>query len=257
MEENLTVSENIGEGEKKKSPFPKEQYKVISEDVLKWVALITMFIDHIGAGIIERCYLAEPNMYTIDTVIRAVGRLAFPIYCFLLVEGYTYTHSRWKYLLNLGIFALISEIPFDYLFRGGWTLTYQNVFFTLLLGMVVMMIAGKIEEKGWGAGGVILEIVACLGIGLVAEFLRTDYNSWGVILIFLLFICRNKPRWVLCLVGSLFLLTSSSEIPGIVSFILILFCNGKRMMKINKYVFYGLYPAHLALYCGIRYLLMM
>lgn len=256
MEEKVVKDEKLGQGEIKKSPFPNEKYRVISEDLLKWIAVITMFIDHFGMGIIEKCYY--PQMKQLDDVLRGIGRLAFPIYCFLLVEGYTHTHSRWKYLRNLGILALISEIPFDYLnhFSFGMSFSHQNVFFTLFLGMVVMMISGKIEEKGWEEAGLLLEIVVCIGIGYIAEILKSDYKAWGVILIFLIYICRNKPRWVLCLVGALYICTWKSEIPGIISFVLILFCNGKRTTKINKYVFYSFYPAHLALYCGIRYIIM-
>ncbi len=228
--------------------------KIISADLLKWIALITMFIDHIGAGIIEKRYLSLPDMFTVDMVIRNIGRLAFPIYCFLLVEGYKYSRNRWKYCLNLFVFALLSEIPFDFLFREALTTDYQNVYFTLLIGMLVMIVSGMIEEKQWKFG-ILLEILVCAAFGYLAELMRTDYNSWGVILIFLLFISRNRPRWFMCLIGALFMLTSKSEIAGIVSFVLILFYNGKRSGKINKYVFYSLYPIHLALYCGIRYLL--
>ena len=229
--------------------------KIISADLLKWIALITMFIDHIGAGIIEKCNFSAPYMNQADIIIRGIGRLSFPIYCFLLVEGYRYTRSRWKYCLNLFIFALISEIPFDYMFRGKLTLDYQNVYFTLLLGLLLMIVAGEIENKKIKYG-IVLEFVAAIGFGLLAELMHTDYNSWGVLLIFILFLTRNEKRWVMCLAGAVFMLTAESEYAGILAFVLILFYNAKRSGKINKYVFYSLYPIHLAVYCGIRYLLM-
>lgn len=229
--------------------------KFVSADLLKWIALITMFIDHIGAGIIEKCYITAPNMILVDKIIRNIGRPAFPIFCFLLVEGYKHTRNRWKYGLNLFIFALISEIPFDFLFREKLTLQYQNVYLTLLIGLLAIMAAGTIEKQEWKFG-ILLEIVVVVAIAYTAELLHTDYNSWGVLLIFILFLTRNKPIWVTCLAGSLFMLTSRSEYAGIIAFIFIFFYNSKRSGKINKYVFYGLYPAHLALYCGIRYLLM-
>lgn len=231
-----------------------EEKKLISADLLKWIALITMMIDHIGAGILEKCYM--PDLYEIDSIIRGIGRIAFPIYCFLVVEGYRYTRSRWKYAMNLLVFAIISEVPFDFLFRNGINFGYQNVYFTLLFGLLVMMAAGKIEEMKWRFG-ILLEIIICIGIALVAEFMHTDYNSWGVILIFILFIYRNKPRWMMCLAGAIFMLTNSSEIPAIISFVLIFFYSGERKGAINKYVFYSLYPIHLALYYGLRCILMM
>lgn len=231
-----------------------ENKKIISADLLKWIALITMFIDHIGAGIIEKCMLDVPNALTVDFIIRNIGRPAFPIYCFLLVEGYKYTRNKTKYALNLMMFALISELPFDFLFREKITFEYQNVYFTLLIGLVAIIIAGEIEKKQWKFG-IILEVVIAVGFGYLAELMHTDYNSWGVFLIVILFLFRNRPRWMLCLAGALYMLTNSSEYVGIVAFILIFFYNGKRKGKVNKYVFYSLYPIHIALYCGIRYLL--
>lgn len=232
--------------------------RLISADLLKWFALITMFIDHIGAGIIEKCFLARPGMYLLDRVIRTIGRPSFPIYCFLLIEGYKYTRSRYKYSLNLLIFALISEIPFDYLFRQRMTLNYQNVYFTLLLGFLAIWVGGLLEMKVNVAGMTeFLQILVAAPFAILAHYLRTDYGAWGVMLIATLFIVRNQPRVILCIVGTIYMLTDSSEYAGIIAFILILFYNGKRSGKINKYIFYSMYPLHLALYVGVRYLLTM
>jgi len=241
--------------------------KKISADLLKWIALITMFLDHIGAGILEVCYM--PDLYEVDIVIRSIGRIAFPIYCFLLVEGYKYTRSRFKYAVNLLIFALISELPFDMLFRGGISMDYQNVYFTLLFGLVAIIIAGLIEENEIPFA-MLWELLIAATIAYAAYLINTDYDAWGVLLIFVIFVSRNKPRWVLCVSTaayvvlttlvqpvSSFIHMSQLEAIGIVSFILIFFYNGKRSGKINKYVFYSLYPGHIALYCGIRYLLML
>lgn len=230
--------------------------KIISADLLKWVALITMFIDHIGAGIIEKCYM--PQMYTIDRVLRGIGRISFPIYCFLLVEGYKYTRSKWKYLRNLLIFALISELPFDYLFKRGITLRYQNVFFTLLLGFIAIWIGGLLEEKVNQPGfNELLQLLAAAPLAVVAQYTHTDYGAWGVMLIAILFVLRNNPRWVLCLAGAIYMTTKPVELTGIIAFACIFFYNGKRSGKINKYIFYSMYPLHLALFCAVRYILTM
>ncbi|MFA7532979.1 MAG: TraX family protein, partial [Tissierellaceae bacterium] len=88
--------------------------------ILKLIALTSMIIDHYGA-----IFHGDVILY------RIIGRLAFPIYAFLLVEGYFHTRNVKKYGLRLFIFALISEIPFDYAFYGGLSFVHQNIFFTL------------------------------------------------------------------------------------------------------------------------------
>lgn len=102
----------------------------ISSAVLKNIAVVTMLIDHIGAVIVARLlvrnglYEAMVNqeaytawvgqnggMYGIYMAMRIIGRFAFPIYCFLLVEGFQKTHNVKKYLGRMFLFALISEVP--------------------------------------------------------------------------------------------------------------------------------------------------
>ena len=90
--------------------------------ILKVLALITMIIDHYGA-------IFQNDIIT----FRIIGRLAFPIYCFLLVEGYLHTSDVKQYAKRLLLFALISEMPFDLAFYNKLGFTHQNIFFTLFL----------------------------------------------------------------------------------------------------------------------------
>ena len=108
--------------------------KGITGSTLKIIAIIAMFIDHFAAIVMDRYLFASgfyvrdtesgilaidpsiPNgmmIYWIDVALRLIGRIGFPIFCFLLIEGFIHTRCRWKYLLRLTIFALVSEIPFD------------------------------------------------------------------------------------------------------------------------------------------------
>ena len=108
-------------------------YKFSGYD-LKFIAVITMLIDHLGASLLWR-YIDFIHAYSDDilmslyTLMRYVGRMAFPIYCFLLVEGFLHTKSVFKYALRLGAFALISEVPFDLaLNQSLWAPYSNNVF---------------------------------------------------------------------------------------------------------------------------------
>ena len=235
--------------------------KMISADLLKQVALITMFIDHIGAGIFEHSPALMNRYAFIDLLIRLIGRLAFPIFCFLITEGYEHTRSRKKYALNLLVFALISELPFDFLFEYkmvSWE--NQNVYFTLLFGLITICGMGLIEKKEYKYG--LAAEIPILAIGAtVAEFCYTDYGGWGVLLIGILFLTR-KNRALQCWTSVIFILTSpffmdmsKLEMAGAFSFILIGRYNGVRKRKGNKYLFYSLYPIHISLYCLIRYMI--
>ena len=129
-----------------------ENKKGISGSTLKMIAIVTMVIDHIGAAVLARLLMvnglgeldqtnadaimlwlsANGALYWTYTIMRMIGRVAFPIFCFLLVEGFLHTHDVKKYAMRLGLFALISEIPFDLAFSSKiLEFNYQNVFFTL------------------------------------------------------------------------------------------------------------------------------
>ena len=113
----------------------------LSGSTLKIIAIITMLIDHIGATILwmEIIYNGD-QLYGLYYLCRSIGRISFPIFCFLLVEGFMHTSDVKKYAVRLGIFALVSEIPFD--LALGQQLIYakhQDVFFGLVIALLVMM----------------------------------------------------------------------------------------------------------------------
>lgn len=156
----------------------------ISGSTLKLIAIFVMLIDHIAATILEQTLLsrgffnyntvasidaANIQLYTIYRFMRGIGRLGFPLFCFLLVEGFVHTRNKGKYALRLGIFALISEIPFDLAFHGNaFYFEYQNVFFTLLIGFLVMwgfqVIRDKLKDKKWLP---VLSVVGAAGAGYI------------------------------------------------------------------------------------------
>ena len=243
-----------------------EKKTEINGSTLKLIALCTMFIDHIGAALLENGLLPQiagsvlagksfdylpTDYYTwfhIDTVLRLIGRLAFPLYCFLLVEGFLHTRNVAKYTLRLGIFALISEIPFDLAFYHSiFNLKSQNVFFTLLIGLVVLWCMRYFEQLPPHLAP-FRYLVAMTGI-MVAEFLQTDYAGFGVMLIVLLYILHQN-RKLQCIFGALFMFLQSYTAP--LAFLLVYFYNGERGKQLPKYFFYLFYPVHLLLLILLR-----
>ncbi len=156
--------------------------KGLSSFALKWIAIITMFIDHTTAVIWERHLMRLTNPMEqgsaglIDLFFRGIGRIAFPLFIFLLVQGFMHTRSRSKYVLRLALFAIISDIPFDFaiigesffgfkdgaftLINDGLCWRHQNVFFTLTIGFLFMWFADFIYKKE------IAPILGYVGIGL-------------------------------------------------------------------------------------------
>ncbi len=109
----------------------------ISADALKLLAMLTMVVDHVGAVLFPRML-----------ILRAVGRLAFPIYMWLLVEGFAHTSSRKRYMGRMAAFALLSEVPFDLALSGRLTFRWQNIYFTLLWALLLLAVLEKVLDAG-------------------------------------------------------------------------------------------------------------
>ncbi len=225
----------------------------LSGSTLKLLALVTMLIDHIGAALIARVIISDyqgqgAQFYEMYLLMRSIGRIAFPIYCFLLVEGFLRTRSRMKYALRLLLFAFISEIPFDLAFSAKvFAPGYQNIFFTLLIGLLAMMVASAICDKlahtdnGYTSmiNTVVLVLCSIVAIG-AAELLKTDYSGKGVACIMVLYLFRGTG--VLQKIAGA--VAFCWELPAPLAFLPIAFYNGRRGMPM-KYIFYVFYPLHL------------
>lgn len=212
----------------------------MSNFILKIIAMITMFLDHLGYAIYEKF-----------SYFNYIGRLAFPLYAFGISEGYLHTHSKKNYLYRLGTFAIISQAPFmlfGSIFNHEFSL---NIFFTLFTGLVAIIGYEKCTNKYVG-----LLLVACLAN--TAEFLHMDYGYFGVLLIFIFHIFKEKKLWMnisyvlLVLIKYLPLYIKSNFyyayiilfICTLIPLIFINLYNGKKGLNI-KYVLYGFYPVHL------------
>lgn len=243
----------------------KDGRKGISGSTLKMIAIITMFIDHTGAIIVERILMGAMSgdvnltmlakLGTLDMVLRLIGRMGFPIFCYLLIEGFQYTRNVWKYAGRLFLFALVSEVPFDLGFAGRpFYPEYQNVFFTLFIGLSVMIGFRLAEEKT--EGNRILRVLLSLlilGAGAgVALLLKTDYDAIGVLTIAVMYLCRRKKLLEAGLGCAVLTVLNPIEITSFFIMIPIHMYNGKRGWNI-KWLFYAFYPLHILLLYGIAY----
>lgn len=212
----------------------------MSNFVLKIIAIITMFIDHLGYSI-----------YGKFSYFNYIGRLAFPIFAFGISEGYIHTKSKKNYLMRLFIFAMVSQVPFMF-FRSIYTKGFAlNIFFTLLIGLIAIIGYEQCKNKYIG-----ILLISCLA--LTANALKTDYGYFGVLIIFIFHIFKDKKILmnlsfiVLCLLKYLPLYISNSFyyayillfICTVLSLIFINLYNGKKGHDV-KYLLYSFYPAHL------------
>lgn len=230
-----------------------KKWQKLSGSALKIIAIIAMFIDHFTKEIITNKIAIVNRLFsqaTIDYIYfygrLVIGRLAFPIFCFLLVEGFKHTSNRKKYLMGIGIFALISEIPFD-LFNNNQLiyLSNNNVFFTLFIGLAALMLLEKYKGREIARAIIIMASI------IIAAITGVDYGALGVILILLIYLANNRFEYLLLVGSSIFLLNPSVGFFAFISFLIMGLYNGKRGLNI-KYAFYIFYPLHLILLYLLR-----
>lgn len=218
----------------------------LSGSTLKIMALAIMLIDHVGAVIVQRTMwmpgFDHDFWNSLYLPLRYVGRLAFPIFCFLLVEGYVHTSDVKKYMRRMLLFALISEIPFNLAITGKLIdLNYQNVFLELAFGIGAMFCLELVEKN---LNNYFLQVISRLGViavfAIAAESFNFDYGLYGIISIIALYAFRQNKMMQL-LAGAI---SFCWEPVAPWAFLMIAFYNGKRGRKL-KYIFYAFYPAHL------------
>lgn len=214
----------------------------MSNFVLKIVAIISMFLDHLGYA-----------LYNKFSSFNYAGRLAFPIFAFGISEGYKHTKSKKNYLMRLALFGIISQAPFMFfnsMLSREFTL---NIFFTLFLGLVAIIGYDACKNKAIG-----LLLVVCLG--LTADTLHMDYGYFGIFMIFIFHIFKSKKLYMnlsfiaLCLIKYIPLfIINNFYMPYLIlcactisSLIFINLYNGKKGPD-TKYLLYSFYPAHLML----------
>ncbi len=248
----------------------------MTSHAIRLFACITMLIDHIGYCM-QAYRIGDPE--TAD-ILRLVGRLAMPLFAFLIAEGFKKTHSVFLYMLRLFLAALVSEIPFDLMSSGRMTNHgSQNVMFTLLLGLLTIWtvdLAAKSKSKHLKCYAFIPVLLLCYG----AYRFSTDYGFFGVLLILLFYFLDSSSLesrvWylpALAIFASRYILMAywngRAVMPWGTAQLCVLFCiipillyNGKKgytpKSKVGRFMqksgFYLFYPAHMAvLYFVFRY----
>lgn len=217
----------------------------ISGSVLKLIAVVAMVVDHTAMVLLASNVQANTTLFSVlgydislyQIMRNFIGRIAFPIFCFLLVEGYTHTKDKGKYLKTLVLFAILSELPWR-LAHGDILYPSTNVYFTLVLGFcgIALIDTGRSSDR--------LLLLVKMGVLLyVALAFSPDYSYRGVLFIIAMYVMADYP-WFKIL--SCALILPNGPIAAL-AFIPISLYNGKRGFiqgKAGKYIFYAIYPVH-------------
>lgn len=227
-----------------------------TSEKLKILAMGTMFLDHAAAAIIFGSGLnrLSPLIENIGIAMRLVGRMAFPLYAFLLVQGFMWTRDWSRYVVRAALFALLSEIPFNLMLTGEiWYSWAQNTIVTLVIGLICMRMLETLERQFGNSdlGG------KCLGLALAfwsvaasmfaAELLHADYGAFGILLVVVLFVFRYRPAELVaagCLAAVLIYGFGIEVLFAWIAFFFISRYNGERGRKLGL-VPYVFYPVHL------------
>lgn len=231
--------------------FPKK----FSGSMLKTFAVASMLVDHIACYLLNDVATLNHVWFTVlgqpvtgIWLLRMVGRFAFPLFVFLLVQGYLHTRNRKKYGLYLLLFALVSEIPFDLVHYGYLEYSSQNIFFSLLFGYIGMYLWNYWQYDRFN------RMVSILMLSGAVIISRCDYNLPGFIFIMVMYAWHTHPviktgatAWLLP--GSFFVFLSS--------FLMASYDGTRGFIRTPamKYAFYAIYPVHLLIIYLIKQLI--
>jgi len=229
----------------------KEIQQNIDTNFLKLIAIICMVIDHIGK-------IFFPN----NVVMAIIGRIAFPLFAYCVAVGCLYTKSINKYILRLLVFAVISQPFFVLAFHPTWNGFFENflvsnIFFTLVAGVLAVNAMMNLKKHWW-----MLLIVVAMEI-----LIGLDYGFYGIILIVIFYLCRNKS-WLSALLTITWMMWSGmfgdylyiGFIGLDIQFFALLalpliYIHTNINPRINKYFFYIFYPAHFLIIFLLRIML--
>lgn len=248
-----------------RTPLNKIPLGGLTSNMLRILAMVFMICDHLWAKVVPG-----------NDWMTYIGRLTFPIFAFMISEGFIHTSNLKKYILRLLGFAVVSEIPFNLFYGGNWFYPYhQNVMFTLLFGLLAITLIDK-AKKNPNAKTIVRTVLLLLLLSLASFIGFVDYGFWGFLTVVMFYLFRNFPfAWAAQLVAMLLMnliLFEGQTVPfelfghsfevatqgfAVFSLIPIWLYGGKkgRSSKIMQYGFYAFYPVHMLLiYLAVTYL---
>lgn len=244
-------------------PTPKKYF--FTGNQLKLIAIIAMLIDHMASIIIWSLYLdacivdgihmmgdcipeKAKQLYHIYVFMRSVGRITFPIFAFMLVEGFLHTSNLKKYTIRLFLLAMLSEIPYD-LANSGKIVAFrgQNVIWTLVTGLITLYYIKNTEKYKMGKRITLTILTIFLG-EIMVLLIQGDCKLGGILLISALYIFRNRPKHLIIAVIIALSMISIGfmwiQLYGLIALLFIRYYDG-TVGKGNRYLFYIFYPLHL------------
>lgn len=252
--------------------------QLLSGNSVKIIAILAMMVDHLCKIVLawaisniyfplyEQGTLSWEKFKALDYFIRftlqGVGTIAFPLFCFLLSEGFYYTKNRKRYISMMLVFAVISEIPFDIGFFRDYSMNmgtypfywaYQNVFFTLFLGLAALYFIDKFscneKNRSQKIKSILLQICSIGTMMGLSILLHSDYGSQGIIFIVGFYICRKNRIYQILMFLVFYMITTGNQPTMfiLISALIIMLYNGNHGKLQLKYFFYLFYPIHIIL----------
>lgn len=238
----------------------EKQKRKLNGNEIKAIAMVTMLADHIGAILLEPLLAsdriagnARNALWFLDFLLRSMGRVSFPLFAFMLMEGFNHTRNHKRHLARLALFAVLSEPAFDYAFHGTpWYPGAQSTMLTLLLGYAACLAVYRLEQHGKGKNGTLAalafgtaHITVIVAAFLSATVLRVDYGTNGMLALLLMQAVYGHPM-VQAALGSIAIIQPSAMgILPMLSVFLVARYDGTKGKRNTKWLFYAFYPLHL------------
>lgn len=229
-----------------------KKFQVFNGAQLKYLAFVSMLIDHVNNALITPMLDGEGFLLYLSNIFSVLGRIAFPIFIFFIVEGFFKTSNRKKYLITLLMFGVISEVPFDmFTSRTYFDPYWNNMMFTLALCLITIWIIDSLKENihnkiFWYVGSIIIVVI----FGFLAMKLSLDYDYHAIIVAYLFYIFYDKPL----LGAGLGYLSIIKELYSFLGFAITITYNGERGRQ-YKWLNYFFYPAHILILGILRFYL--